>query len=308
MVVGDKIPWMPVLRQHGRVLLLVMLVATAVAAAHRFLDFKPTIAPLPFSIIGVALSIFLAFRNNAAYDRYWEGRKLWGGLVNASRSFGRQVTTLAVAPPGEADELHALQQRLVYRQIAYVNALRTLLRGDSSDEVQAALLDADERTHVAGLENPPIGLLQFHARTLAAAAARGWLSDRRHLAIDATLTELTALQGGCERIKRTPIPLAYRFFAQRFVRAYCVLLPFAMVEQLGLITIAASLAVAFVFLVLDRIGDIIQDPFTTNYNGLPLAAICRTIEVDLRRQLGETSVPALLTPQQVAGAAASVLL
>ena len=126
---------------------------------------------------------------------------------------------------------------------------------------------------------------------------------------DATLTELTALQGGCERIKRTPIPLAYRFFAQTFVRAFVLLLPFALVEQLGVFTIVASLLVAFVFLVLDRIGDIIQDPFTTNYNGLPLAAICRTIEVDLRRQLGETDVPPLLTAQRVPGGhATSVLL
>lgn len=307
MVVGDKIPWAPVLRMHRPVLLVVLAVATAVAAAHRFLDFKPTIALLPFSIIGVALSIFLAFRNNAAYDRYWEGRKLWGGLVNASRSFGRQVTTLVVAPPTEQDPQHDLQRALLYRQIAYVNALRALLRGDDVASEQAALLDERERLAVAGLENPPLGLLQLHGRMLAAAAARGWLSDRRHLAIDATLTELTALQGGCERIKRTPIPLAYRHFTRTFVRGFCTLLPFALVEQLGLVTIAASVAVTFVFVVLDRIGDIIQDPFTTNVNGLPLSAICRTIEVDLRRQLGETSVPPLLTAQPIPGGTASEL-
>ncbi len=307
MVIGDKIPWMPVLRLHLRMLLLVLFVASAVAVVHLVFAVKITIAPLPFSVVGVALSIFLAFRNNAAYDRYWEGRKLWGGLVNASRSFGRQVTTLLVAPPGEAAEARALQQALLYRQMAYVNALRALLRGDEVTGEQAPLLAEPERVAVAALENPPLAILQRHARDLATAAARGWLSDRRHLVIDATLTELTALQGGCERLKRTPIPAAYGFFARTFVRAFCVLLPLAMIEQLGVVTIAASLAVAFVFLVLDRIGDIIQDPFSTNFNGLPLSAICRTIEVDLRRQLGETEVPPLLTPQAIPGGTAKVL-
>lgn len=290
-------------------LLLVFAMAAGVAAVHQFLDYKPSVAPLPFSVVGVALSIFLAFRNNAAYDRYWEGRKLWGGLVNASRSFGRQITTMAVAPEAEAEALRRFQRTLLYRQIAYVNALRALLRGDTIAEQQATLLDPAEAAAVSALENPPVGLMQAQGRGLTEAAVRGWLSDRRHVAIDATLTELTALQGGCERIKRTPIPLAYRFFAQTFVRAFVLLLPFALVEQLGVFTIVASLLVAFVFLVLDRIGDIIQDPFTTNYNGLPLAAICRTIEVDLRRQLGETDVPPLLTAQRVPGGhATSVLL
>jgi putative membrane protein len=297
MVIGDKIPWGPVLRLHGPLLALVLGTSTAVALAHRFLGFDLAIAPLPFSIVGVALSIFLAFRNNAAYDRYWEGRKLWGGLVNASRNFGRQVTTLVVAGPDEASELQLLHTQLVHRQIAYVNALRASLRGDDVAVAQAELVTERELQRVGALENPPVALLHEQARVLAAAAARGWLTDRRLLAIDATLNELTNLQGGCERIKKTPIPLAYRFFANRFVRAYCILLPFALVEQLGLVTIAASVAVTFVFLVLDRIGDIIQDPFTTGFNGLPLSAMCRTIEVDLRRQLGETTVPPLLTPE-----------
>lgn len=298
MVIGDKIPWAPVLRLHAPILALVTCIATAVALAHRFLGFNLAIAPLPFSIVGVALSIFLAFRNNAAYDRYWEGRKLWGGLVNASRNFGRQATTLLVAAPDEAPALTLLQKQLVYRQIAYVNALRSSLRGDDVAAAQAELLDEREHQRISALENPPVALLHEQARALAAAAARGWLSDLRLQTLDATLNELTNLQGGCERIKKTPIPLAYRFFANRFVRAFCALVPFALVEQLGLVTILASVAVAFVFLVLDRIGDLIQDPFTTGFNALPLAALCRTIEVDLRRQLGETTVPPLLTPEQ----------
>lgn len=306
MVVGDKIPWAPVLRLHARNLGFVFVLAGVVALAHRFLDFHPNISPLPFSVVGVALSIFLAFRNNAAYDRYWEGRKLWGGIVNASRNFGRQATTLVVAPDAAA-ELGELRRRLLRRQIAYVHALRAALRGDDVADLHAALLPADERAALAAAPNPPLHLLQANARELAAAAARGWLGEQRHYALDLTLTDLTNLQGGCERIKKTPIPLAYRFFTHTFVRVFCLLLPFALVDQLGLATVVASLAVTFVFLVLDRIGQIIEDPFTQNFNSLPLAAICRTIEIDLRGLLGETDLPAPLTPEAVPGGAARVL-
>jgi putative membrane protein len=307
MVVGEKIPWLPVLRLHAPMLLLVLAVATVVAVAHTWQGFRLTVAPLPFSIVGVALSIFLAFRNNASYDRYWEGRKLWGGLVNASRTLGRQVTTLLAAADPSDPGLADARRRLVHRQVAYVHALRAALRGDVVDDELAALLDPAELEALRRVENRPTMLLHGHARQLAEAAARGWLSERRLVAIDATLTELTALQGGCERILRTPLPLAYRFFTQTFVRAFCALLPLAMVEQLGLVTIVASLAVAFVFLVLDRIGGIVQDPFATHINALPLSALCRTIEIDLRRQLGDAEVPPPLTPQPIPGGPASVL-
>jgi putative membrane protein len=307
MVVGDKIPWLPVFRLHARTLALVLVIAAAVALAHRFLDFRPAISPLPFSVVGVALSIFLAFRNNAAYDRYWEGRKLWGGVVNSSRSFGRQVTSLIVAPAAELAELTALRARLVRRQIAWAHALRAALRGDAVDDEQSALLAEPERLASKAAANQPVALMQAHAHDLAAAAARGWLSDHRLVTLDATLTDLTALQGGCERIRKTPIPLAYRFFTATFVRVFCVLLPFALVDQLGLATVAASLAVTFVFIVLDRIGAIVEDPFSNGINGLPLSAICRTIEIDLRSQLGETDLPAALTPTPILGGTAKVL-
>lgn len=306
MVVGDKIPWLPVIRLHARTLLAVFVIATAVALAHRYLEFRPAVSPLPFSVVGVALSIFLAFRNNAAYDRYWEGRKLWGGVVNSSRSFGRQATTLLVAPDHDAAEVDALRRRLVRRQVAYAHALRALLRGDDLADAHAMLAEP-ERAALAGATNPPVALLQTQARELAAAAARGWLSELYHLALDATLTDLTALQGGCERILKTPIPLAYRFFTHTFVRVFCVFLPFALVDQLGLATVAASVAVTFVFCVLDRIGGIIEVPFSAGINGLPLSAICRTIEIDLRGMLGEQDLPAPLQSEPLPGGVARVL-
>jgi len=307
MVLGEKIPWLPVLRLHARTLAVVLLIASGVALAHRFLEFRPSISPLPFSVVGVALSIFLAFRNNAAYDRYWEGRKLWGGVVNSSRSFGRQVTSLLTATSADAAHAQALRVRLVHRQIAWAHALRAALRGDSCDDEHATLLAESERAACKAAPNQPVALMQLQARELADAAARGWLTDLRLVALDATMTDLTALQGGCERIKKTPLPLAYRFFTHTFVRVFCMFLPFALVDQLGLATVAASLAVTFVFIVLDRIGAIIEDPFTTGINALPLLTICRTIEIDLRAQLGETDLPAPLVPVPITGGTAKQL-
>jgi len=307
MVVGERIPWLPVIRLHAVNLVVVLLIATTVALAHRYLEFRPAISPLPFSVVGVALSIFLAFRNNASYDRYWEGRKLWGGIVNSSRSFGRQVTSLLAAPAADEPALAALRVRLVHRQIAWAHALRAALRGEVVDDELTALLSAPDLQTSKAVANQPVALMQLQARELADAAARGWLTDMRLVTLDHTMTDLTALQGGCERIKKTPIPLAYRFFTHTFVRVFCVFLPFALVDQLGLATVAASLAVTFVFLVLDRIGAIIEDPFTTGINALPLVAICRTIEIDLRTQLGETDLPAPITPIPIPGGVAKQL-
>jgi ion channel-forming bestrophin family protein len=133
---------------------------------------------------------------------------------------------------------------------------------------------------------------------LARAANEGLLTEERLRTVDQTLTELTALQGGCERIKSTPIPLAYGFFTRAFVRVYSCALPFGLVEHMGFATVLVVVALAFVFLVLETIGRLLEDPFTLSPNGLPLSAICRNIEINLRQQLGETDLPSPLQPQQ----------
>jgi putative membrane protein len=246
---------------------------------------------VPFSLVGLALSIFLGFRNNACYDRWWEARKLWGLLINHSRSFTRQALTL-LSSAESAD----LKRELVRRHIAYVHALRLhLRRQDHWDELEP-FLDADELEALGPERNKPIALLQRQAERLREAMDKGWI-DRFHLPVlEGTLTTLTDIQGGCERIKNTPVPMSYTQLTHRIVGLYIGALPFGIVHDVGIMTPVVVVIVAYCFLGLDAVGTQIEDPFEEDPNDLPLAQISRMIENDLRQRIGDTDLRPELTP------------
>lgn len=292
MVVGKRLPWLMIVRFHARWLTTVFVISLGAVLVEKIWKLRVPFSPTPFSIVGVALSIFLAFRNNASYDRWWEGRKIWGGLVNVSRALGRQVMTLMAPPKGEsADAVASLRREIIYRHFAYLNALRCALRDQDPRKELGPFLDAEEHAGLSAWRNVASGLLFKNGARIAEAAERGWLSEERLARFDVSLTEIAALQGACERIKKTPIPLAYRFFTHAFVRVYCLALPFGLVEHLGFLTLIVVMLMTFSFLVLDAIGGLIEDPFTMGPNCLPLSAMCRTIEIDMRQQLGERDIP-----------------
>jgi putative membrane protein len=254
-------------------------------------------------LIGLALSIFLGFRNNASYDRFWEGRKLWGQVVNETRSLARQVLLLVVPEDGgparsaaENAATHPFQREVVLRIVAYAHALRHHLRNSDPREDLAAFLPAEELTMLGDQKNVPLALLQTIGQRLQWAWRRGWVHDLHLPVLERSLTELTAIQGGCERIKSTPLPFAYTVLIHRLVASYCLLLPFGIVDQVGLMTPVVVLLIAHAFLGLDDLGDEIEEPFGTDPNDLPLAALSRTIEINLRQLAGERDVPAFLKP------------
>lgn len=189
----------------------------------------------PFALIGVALSIFLGFRNNAAYDRYWEGRKLWGSLVNVSRSFARQTTNFVVADSVD-DELTDFHRDIVYRTIAYVHALRHHLRDSPPHDDLEAFLPKDDLRNLDSQKNIPLFILRRIGERIHWAWQQGWI-DRFHLSIlEDSLTQMTEFQGACERIKNTPIPFAYTVLIHRIVAFYCLTLPFGIFSTVGVLT------------------------------------------------------------------------
>jgi len=247
---------------------------------------------LPMTLLGSALALFLSFRNNNAYGRWWEGRTLWGSMVNASRSYGRAVFHLVDAGHGS----QSVRRALVMRQIAYVHALRChLRRQDPWDEIGGFLPEGEmeELRHVA---NVPNAILNGTAALLTSAAAKGWMDSIRRSQIETLLVDMSNAQGGMERIKNTPLPREYAFFPTLFVQVFCVLLPIGLVDGLHLYTPLASTIVGFMFLAMDRIGSDLQDPFENRAHDVPLTSICRTIEIDLRQLAGEDEVPAPVRP------------
>ena len=260
---------------------------------------------VPLALYGSAIGIIVGFRNNSAYSRWWEARGLWGQIVNNSRSLARQVyTSMQCSPAAPAAEILACQEirtRVIHLQIAYVHALRQQLRGlDALATVREALspeeITDEELNRFAGQKNLPLGIQREMGTLLREAHTRGWVNSLEWQAMDRNLDDLMDAQGGSERIKNTPMPKQYDFFPMLFVRMYCVLLPIGMVESLGWFTPLGSTLVGFMFLALDKIGRDLEDPFDNTVYDIPLTAICRTIEINLRQLLNETKLPAPEVP------------
>lgn len=279
-------------------LLVNTLSAILVTVVHgNFFYLKITLTTIPFTLIGLPLAIFLGFRNSAAYDRYWEGRKLWGELVLRCRSLSRQCQSFVRPAPlsDQAPQVQAARQRMVYRAIAFVHALRLQLR-DIHDcgELQRWVPAAEWPGLQTASSKPDVLMLQM-GKELGDCQQNGWIDACLAASIDATLSAMTAAAASCERIKGTPVPFSYTLLLHRTAYLYCFLLPFGLVDTIGFMTPFVVAIVAYTFFGLDALGDEIEEPFGLEANDLPLDTLCRTIEINLLESLGEPPPrPALL--------------
>lgn len=283
-------------------LFITILLASIVTVTHGTLfKLKITMTPIPFSLIGLALAIFIGFRNSASYDRYWEGRKLWGELIIMCRSLTRQIITFVSSesenapnwPPFEQGDLRTV---MVYRLIAFAHALRHHLRDSEPLEELQEYLSEDEASLVKQAHSQPLFLLQCLAHDLRRCIGNKQIQLYFAAAMDANITALTTVLTGCERIKNTPIPFTYNLLLHRTAYLYCFLLPFGLVDSIGFMTPFVVGIVSFTFFGLDALGDEIEEPFGLLPNDLALSSMCRTIERDLRAALGETHLPEPLLP------------
>jgi ion channel-forming bestrophin family protein len=304
MIVFERPSWWRVIRtlrgnpiqKTWRRLTVAGLFATGITYVHHELaPLSQDLTLAPFTLTGLALGIFLGFRNNTSYDRFWEGRKLWGQIVNSTRTMARLI--LSLVGPEPADE--AIRKRRVehvHRVIAYAHTVRQHLRGQRFPEELKGLIPEGEVEAIAGSSNRPMRILHELSRRLREDFDRGHIDPMHHLMLEQELTVLINCQGGCERIKLTPIPFSYNVLLHQLVALYCFGLPFGLVHSIGYLTPVVVLIVAYAFFGLDAVGDEIEDPFGEDYNDLPLFAISRTIDVNLRECLGESDLPAMVRP------------
>lgn len=303
MWVDSKPSWLKTVALGGfalphiwlRTLLITGLSVITTALYQEIPRLHYSISPVPFTLIGLPLGIFLGFRNNAAYDRFWEGRKLWGGMVNTSRTLTRQILSFIEVPEASSEEGKKQKTELVRYTIGYFHAVRHHLRDHEPWEVLSHnLLSSADIERLKGSTNVPIAMLQELADRFLEARRKGWLHAFHAPTLEGTLTVLTDLQGGCERIKSTPIPYSYTVLVHRIVAFYCLLLPFGIMDAAKWATPLVVLAVSYCFFGLDAVGDELEQPFGTDVNDLPLHAITRTIERNLRERIGD-EIPPVLT-------------
>ncbi len=272
---------------------LLLLISVAVVFVQgRLFEYKIPLNPAAFTLLGVALAIFLGFRNNASYERFWEGRKLWGALLIDTRSLTRQALTMTGLPADSPEVLSFV--RLL---IAFTYALKHQLRRTDPTEDFQRLLPQELVLRLAKARFKPILLLREMGQWVQAGKEAGRIDSITQAAIDHNLNQLSNIVGGCERIASTPIPYTYSVLLHRTVYLYCFLLPFGLVDSIGWMTPLMVVFVGYTFMALESIVTEIEEPFGTEPNDLALNTISQTIEASLLEMAGQ-EIPKALKPKK----------
>lgn len=239
---------------------------------------KVPLNPTPFTLFGVALAIFLGFRNTASYERWWEARKLWGALLNDTRSLARQA--IAMTPQKHADTF-------VHYLMAFTHALRHQLRQTDATADLQRLLPAEMVTSLQPAVFKPMMILSKMGQWVQQQKLEGHIDSIQQTAFEENLNKLSDITGGCERIANTPIPFTFVVLLHRTIYVYCFMLPFGFVDSLGWATPAIVTFITYTFTALEALADELEEPFGLAQNDLALDAMSQTIENTLREMNGE---------------------
>jgi putative membrane protein len=255
-----------------RLLLLLLICIAIVLAQGKIFQFKIQLNPGPFTLFGIALAIFFGFRNNVSFDRFWEGRKLWGSLLNTTRSLSRQAQTLTIGTS------KAETDYFVDLLISFTYACKHQLRNTDAAKDLERISGAALASKMSAARYKPAMLLVEMGAWLQQRSAEGALDPLHALAFEQNLNELSNIIGGCERIASTPVPYTYKVLLHRTVYIYCLLLPFGLVDTLGWMMPVIVTFIAYTFIALEAIADELEEPFGLEPNDLALNSLCHMIE------------------------------
>ncbi|KVD66210.1 bestrophin family protein [Burkholderia ubonensis] len=255
-------------------LVFMAIVSTlAVFTNGRIFGEKIPLNTAPFTLFGLALAIFLAFRNNASFERFKEARHLWGDVLIASRTLTSQMRRYL---PDHVDD--ALRNQTIDLLIAFVYALKHQLRHTDPSDDLTRVLGRARTDALSGKVYKPVALLDEIRGNLARMLARAPDAGTTRWMVDEQINRLGNAVGGCERIASTPIPFAYSVLLHRTVYAYCVLLPFGLVDSTEFFTPLICVFISYTLIALEAIANEVAEPFSTAPNALALDAMARTIE------------------------------
>lgn len=266
-------------------LIFVILISSIIGylSSTHFLNI-PEVPAIGFTIFGVILSIFLSFRNNACYERWWEGRKLWGALIATSRHISRDSHVL--------NEVH--REKMMYGTMLFSNLLRDRLRTQNNNiEIYKDKVGIDpiRFSELAQNINAAQFILEDIQKDLVKALKQGQISDIIYSTLSQHIVELSNIQAGCDRILSTPLPFSYSVLLHRTVYCFCFILPFSLEASLGIWTPVLVGLIAYLFLGLDALSTQLEEPFGIQENDLPLDSIVRLIEREMLSSLGIKELP-----------------
>ncbi len=322
MLINKKITFQAAWIYGRKNILQTLLLSSIVVVLYRFLDFKIIAIPfLPVASIGTAVAFYVGFKNNQAYDRLWEARRLWGGITNTSRILAASFISLI--------NDKTIQKDFLMRHIAYINILRLQLRktipwatnnedyhrqyvseSDEIKEFDIAIKELFEKMdksdifekvkHKGNIANYT---LKYQFEVITKLKKDKTIDEYEHSDLTKQLAELYNLQGGCERIKTTPLFRQYSLFSRIFVHLFIFLLPFALLTEMSKfgeygiwLVIPFSVLISWVFMTMEQIGETSENPFDNGAADIPISFICRNIEIDILEMLNETNLPPKIEP------------
>lgn len=301
-----------------------LLYSFAITLFHALTQIDIALPYQPISIIGISTAFYLGFKNNSSYDRAWEARKIWGAIVNSSRSFASGILAF-VQGPGAIE----LRKEMIYRHIAWMTALRYQLRlkrewendevrikGVFSPEVTekyitdlgAELTPYISRTefeYIDGKANIAAQLMSIQMKRLQEIRDQNYYEDFRHMELFNIVKSLIEEQGKSERIKNFPFPRQYSSVAYWVTAVFSILLPFSMLDILMKekplaiwLNIPVSGLITWIFFLMEKIGNASENPFEGGYNDVPITTISRSIEIDMREMIDDTEIPPSIKADQ----------
>lgn len=312
--------WMT-LRWSRKSLYYGLLYSTVIVILYEITDLEFTLPWEPISVIGIAVAFYLGFKNNSSYDRTWEARKIWGAIVNDSRTFSTAILTLLESKDGPENK--KLKKSIIYRHLAWVHALKFFLRQKKSwehdedpiklvftptfkdnyynelaDEIKPYISEAEWAVYKTK-SNIPSHILKKQTEIFQELKSEGYISDYKHVWFHQIVSRLYDNQGMCERIKNFPLPRQYASTALWMNYVFCALIPFGLLNIFEAssvlhiwLTIPFGGLIIWIFFLMDRIGDYSENPFEAAYNDVPITSIARGIEIDIREMMEDENIPA----------------
>lgn len=335
MHAGKKFSLKEVLFWTRKDIFFLLFIALIPTFCYVVLEWKFLSIPwLPIALLGTAVAFMVGFKNNASYERTWEARKAWGAIVNASRGWGIMVRDYisnkhAIQPLSEK-ELETIRLQLIHRHFGWLTALRFQLREsrvweainkkhnqeyrnkwfrveEHDGTMEAELhkyLRPEEIKQVMPKSNKAAQIIALQSAQLKELLDKGLIEDFRHMELEKLLLEFYNQQGVSERIKNFPYPRQFATLNLYFIKVFIILLPLGMLqefEKLGgnliWLSVPFSALSAWIFTTMERIGESTESPFEGSANDVPITALSRTIEIDLREMYNETTIPAPLKPE-----------
>lgn len=278
--------------------ILPQIIATALWALlllllDRYIVAMPRISIGVMGIFGLALSLFLSFRNNAAYERWWEARKIWGRMVSDVRSLAQELRIFADPTAGHGRDTGPDEEFILRRILAFHHLHRAQLRGDEVREVVEDWVGAAAAQDYLKNANPPNAALTDIATRLREMAQAGRIDGFGQRTLAERLAAFPTAQAGNERLLTTPLPFVYSLLVWRTTYIYCLLLPFALLESAGWFEPVVAAVAAYVFFGLAQVTHELEHPFRKQANSVPLSALCRVMEISVCNELGQPVPPRL---------------